>query len=173
MRIDLVLQGFHACVEEQALLLVQFDLNAHAVEDLELNPDGHRRRGINCRLDPQIAAVQAENGTRKVSKQLTLYETQADDRGEKHNLPVEQAGRRQVAANKPVNAEIDEWRKRPDVVLVRCQGAQLASDEAAERAERQRGPLPIHQSGYGHEHSAQYPGPAAADCAQQKSRFES
>src|SRR5258708_16588596 len=147
MRIDLVLQGFHACVEEQALLLVQFDLNAHAVEDLELNPDGHRRRGINCRLDPQIAAVQAENGTRKVSKQLTLYETQADDRGEKHNLPVEQAGRRQVAADQAGNAEIDEWRKRPNVVLFRCQGAPLASDKTAKPTEKQRGPLPLPPDG--------------------------
>src|SRR5260370_10286568 len=119
MRIDLVLQGFHACVEEQALLLLQFDLNAHDVEDLELNPDGHRRRGINCRLDPQIAAVQAKNGTRKVSKQLTLHETQTHYGGEKHDLPVGQAGPRQAAAGTPVDASIHECINPPNISALR------------------------------------------------------
>src|SRR5712672_574104 len=108
MGIDLVLQCFHARVQQQALLLLEFDLNAHAVENLEFDSDRHCRRRINRRLDPQIAAVKTEDGMWKISRQLALYETQADDRGKKHDLPVKQARRRQIAADQPVDAEIDE-----------------------------------------------------------------
>ncbi len=55
MRIDLVLQCLHARVQQQPLLLFQFDLDAHAVEDLEFDPDGRYRGRIDRRLNPQVA----------------------------------------------------------------------------------------------------------------------
>ncbi len=43
VRIDLILQRLHAGVQQQALLLLEFDLNAYAVEDLEFDSDRRDR----------------------------------------------------------------------------------------------------------------------------------
>ena len=108
----------------------------------------------------------------KYRASLALHEAQPDDRGEKHDLPVEQARRRQIAADQAINAEIDEWRERPDVVFIERHGAQLAGDKTAKHAEGQRRPLAVQQRGQGHQHAAQNARPAAADHAQQKRGLE-
>src|SRR5262249_13381586 len=54
MRINLVLQGLHAGIEQEALLLFEFDLNADAVPNFELGADHHNRSGIDQRLYPQL-----------------------------------------------------------------------------------------------------------------------
>src|SRR6202035_418492 len=95
-------------------------------------------------LDPQVVVVQTKNGPGKISRHLALHEAQPHDGGEEHDLPVEEAGGRQVAADEAVNAEIDKWRKRPDVILVGGEGAQLAGDEAAECSEGHRSPFAVH-----------------------------
>src|SRR5208337_178006 len=172
MRIDLILQRLHAGMQKQAFLLFQLDLNADAVKDLELNPNGHRRGGINRHLNPQVAAVHAEDGMRKISRHLRLYETQTDDRGEEHDLPVEQARGRQVAANQAIDAEIDKRGERPDIIFIKRHGAQLAGDETTEYSEGERGPFAVHKRGQGHQHAAQDSGPASANHSQQQRSFE-
>ena len=52
VRIDLVLQRFHAGVQQHALLLFQLDLNADAVPDLEFNANDGHRAGIDQDAPP-------------------------------------------------------------------------------------------------------------------------
>src|SRR6202008_3683431 len=99
MRIDLTLQSLHTGVQQKALLLLQFDLNAYAVKDLDFNSDGRHCRRIDEPKDPQIVrTLDTVNRVGKISLQFSLHKTQADNRGEKHHLPVEQAGAGQVPA---------------------------------------------------------------------------
>ena len=93
MRIDLVLQCLHARVEQQPFLFFQLDLYTNAVENLQLDTDRNHRCSVDRCLHPEIVqAFDAENQTRKVSRQLRLHEAQPHDRGKKHDLPVEQPG---------------------------------------------------------------------------------
>src|SRR5258708_12542417 len=118
MRINLVLQRLHAGVQQEPLLFLQFDLSAHAVEYLQLDSNHQCRGCVNRNLNPYITgALKTEDGTRKVSRQLRLHEAQSDDGSKEHDLPVKQARGWQIAPNQPVDAEIDERRERPDVVL--------------------------------------------------------
>ena len=52
VRIDLVLQRLHAGVQQQAFLLFQLDLDAHAVPDLQFGSDHRDRRGVDQQLPP-------------------------------------------------------------------------------------------------------------------------
>src|SRR5262249_40209399 len=52
--IDRILQGSQARMQQKALLLLQLDLKANAVEDLDLDPDRCNRRGIDQCPDPKI-----------------------------------------------------------------------------------------------------------------------
>ncbi len=97
-----------------------------------------------------------------------MHKAQADDRGEEHDLPVEQAGTRQVAANQAKDALIDERRKRPDIVFIERHGAQLPGEKSAEHMEWQSGPFPVEQSGNTHQRAAERTRPAPADHAQQQ-----
>ena len=108
----------------------------------------------------------------KYSDQFGLHETQANDGPEKHDLPVEQAGPRQIASNDANDALIDERRERPDVVLVDGHGAQLAGEKTAKHIERHRRPLAMQQRRDAHQHAAQRSRPASADHAQQQRGFE-
>src|SRR5215472_13896898 len=117
VRIDLVLQRFHARVQQQALLLFQLDLDAHAVPDLQLRPNHHDGGGVNQHHHPPGLAVQAETGAVEKARQLGLHQAQANDGDKEHDLPVEQFRRRQVAADHAIKALIDKRRERPDVVL--------------------------------------------------------
>src|ERR1051326_3014860 len=109
MRIDLVLQGLHASVEEETFLLFQLDLDAHAVENLQLDSDRGDARGVNCAVDPVVFwALYAEDGAGEISGQFCLHETQSDYGPEKHDLPVEQARPGNVALDQSENALIDE-----------------------------------------------------------------
>src|SRR6516162_7641745 len=106
-------------MQEKPLLLLQLDLYAHAVKHLDLDSDGGHGCSIDQCPDPQIVETfNAVDGSRKIPRQLGLYEAQPDNRSQKHDLPVEEAWARQVSSNQPEHALVDERRKRPDVILV-------------------------------------------------------
>src|ERR1700759_2129411 len=114
-------------MKQQAFLLFQFDLETNAVEYLQFDSDRDDRSRIDCDLDPDIlGAFEREDRVRKVTGDLGLHKSQRNDGGEEHDLPVKQARTRQIAANQAINAEIDEWREKPDVVFVNRHCAQLA-----------------------------------------------
>ena len=64
MRIDLVLQRLHAGMQQQALLLLQFDLNAHAVPDFEFRTNHHDRGRVDQQFDPPGRTFQAKGRMR-------------------------------------------------------------------------------------------------------------
>ena len=89
MGIDLILQCLHACLKQQTFLLLQFDLNAYAVKDLQLNTDHRRRGGVNDRFYPGDWALQAESCAREKVCQFGVDKTKRHDRDKEHELPVE------------------------------------------------------------------------------------
>src|ERR1700674_1035816 len=90
VRIDLVLQRLHARVQQQPLLFLQLDLDAHAVENLQLDADRRHTRCVDGAVDPiVVGTLDAENGAREVLRQFRLQETQANHGPEEHDLPVE------------------------------------------------------------------------------------
>src|SRR5437868_2150034 len=123
MRIDLILQRHHAGLQKQSLLLLQFDLDSHAIENLQLRPDHDNGGRINCQLDPWIQALQAEGCAGEKMSDLAVYEAEGHDRDKEHDLPVEQPRLRQIAPDPAVNAQVDKRRERPDVVFVQRKGA--------------------------------------------------
>ena len=54
VRIDLALQRFHARLQQQPLLLLQLHLDAHVVQHLQRDGDGHHRARIDGELHPNI-----------------------------------------------------------------------------------------------------------------------
>src|SRR3984957_3400476 len=91
VRIDLVLQSFHVRVQQKAFLLFQLDLDADAVENLELNPDCDDRRGVDRDLYPQVSrSLEGKNRTWEVARQFSLHKPQPNHSRKKHDLPVEQ-----------------------------------------------------------------------------------
>ena len=99
-------------MQQKPFLLFQLDLDAYAIENLDLNSDRRNCRGVDC--SPNIEIIRALNaGNRfwKVLRQLRLNETEAHDRDEKHDLPVKQPRTRQVTTNQTKDALIDERRE--------------------------------------------------------------
>ena len=136
MRIDLVLQSLHSRLQQQAFLLFELDLNTDAIKNFELSSNHHDRSSVNRGFHPGAGALKAERGIWKKAGQLGVNKAQRHDRDKEHNLPVEEAGRRKVAPNPAVNAQINEGRERPDIFLVRRNLAQLPGDESAQHVER-------------------------------------
>ena len=79
MRIDLVLQRFHARLQQKSLLLFQLDLDAHVVKYLQLDSDRHERGRINATTHPQKFAVLSmlKMIDGKPVTEFGLYEAQA------------------------------------------------------------------------------------------------
>src|ERR1700733_3433077 len=112
MRIDLVLQRFHARVQQQPLLFFEFDLDANAVENLQLDADRGYARRIDCAVYPVVVGtLDAKNGVRKILPQFRLYEAQANHSPKEHELPVEQPGPLQIAPDQAKNALVDKRRE--------------------------------------------------------------
>ncbi len=172
VRIDLVLQRLHAGVQQQALLLFQLDLNAHAVPDFQFGPDDRDRGGVDQDFDPPGRALQAEGAIGRKARELGLHEAQRHDGDEKHGLPFERVGRGQVAPDPAVDAEVHKRGKRPDVFAIGSEDAQLSGDEAAQHVERQRRPLAVPERGKRQQNAAQHAGEASADHAQQHRGLE-
>ena len=101
-----------------------------------------------------------------------LQKTQADDRREKGDLPIEDARARQIAANHAIEGEIDERRERPDVFLFRSELAQPTGDNSGEHIQGQAGPLAVQHGGQRDQRSAESSRQTAADYAQQQRGFE-
>src|SRR5437588_12660506 len=108
MRIDLVLQRFHAGVQEQPLLLFKLDLQADAVPDLELGADDGDGGEIDQAFHPEFRTLETVSKAGEKADQLSVYEAKADNRHEKYDLPVEEAGLGEITADQTVNAEIDK-----------------------------------------------------------------
>src|SRR5215471_20692325 len=179
MRVDLILQGLHARMQKKPFLLFQFDLNADAVENLDLDSNGGDRRSIDQSEDPQIVGtLDAEDspwpavGRWKVSSELRLHETQPDDRREEHDLPVEQARPWQVAPDQAKDALIDERRKRPNVVFIARHRPQLSRHTSAQYVKRHSSPLSVDQCRDAHQHASERTGPPSADHSKQHDRFK-
>ncbi len=168
VRIDLVLQRLHARMQQQSLLLLEFDLNPNAVEDFQLDSNGDHRSGVNSSFHPQVGTLQAENRMRKIARPFHLHKTQSNDGREKHDLPVEQTRSGKVAANQAVNTQIDKRRERPDVVFIARHGAQLPGKKSAEQTKGQRRPFSVQHGRNGHQQAAQRARPATANRAEQK-----
>src|SRR5258708_34535179 len=126
MPIDLVLPGLNSGVTQEAFLLFQFDLDAHAVENFQLDSDGRDAGSVNGAVYPiVVGAFDAENRTGKITRQFGLHETQSDHGPEKHDLPVEQARPWEIALDQAEDALVDEGGEGPDVILVDVHGAKL------------------------------------------------
>ena len=104
MRIDLVLQGLHAGVQQQTFLLFEFDLNSDAIPNLKLGADDHNGSSIDERLHPRFRAFQAESGMGKKARHFRLEQSQHHNGDEEHDLPVEQARPGQIASDPTINA---------------------------------------------------------------------
>ena len=138
--------SMRAC-SSKPLLLLQLDLDAHAVENLEFDPDGRHRRGVDRRPHPQVVGLsmlKMECGKYRASSRL--HKTQPTIVVKNMICQSNRRGRRQIAPNQAKNALIDEGRERPDVVLIERHGAQLAGDKTAKHTERHRRPLAMQQA---------------------------
>src|SRR5215471_3080770 len=110
MGVDLALQRFHARLQQQSFLLLQFHLDANVVQHLQGDGDGHYRPGIDCELHSYIGRVQGEEATRKFQMQLDVNELQCQDQEEERRLPVDER-LANAAANPVVNTQVEQRRE--------------------------------------------------------------
>src|SRR5882762_93007 len=168
MRIDLVLEGFHAGLQQEPFLLFQFYLDPHSTENLQLGSDHHDGGGIDRHLNPPVRTLQREGRPREVVRQFAMHEPQGHDRDEKHDLPVKQSWLGQVAADPTIKAQIDKRRKRPDIFLVGRVPSQLSGDEPAQNVKGHGRPFAMQQGRKCDQAPAQHTRQTTANHAQQQ-----
>ncbi len=177
VRIDLVLQRLHAGVQQKAFLFFQLDLNAHAVENLQLDSDRcHHARRVDRAVHPVVVGtLDAENDEfgREISAPIRVCTKRKPITVQKNMIcQSNRRGRGRLRRIMRKMPSIDERRERPDIILIDRHGAQLAGEKTRKHIERHRGPLAVQQRGYTHQHAAQRSGPASADHSQQKRSFK-
>ena len=82
MRVDLALQGFHARLQQQALLLFEFHLDAHVVQHFERDGHGHHGAGVDGEFDQPVVAVEGEDAAGKRAMQLDADELEGENQQE-------------------------------------------------------------------------------------------
>src|SRR4051794_40819053 len=110
MRVDLILQGLHASVQQKAFLVFQFDDDASVVPDLEGNANTQHDARKNRKHYPRITAVKRKDVTREPSAQFESSRFQKHDQSEEGDLPIDLRPRHYFP-NPPIEAEVDQWRK--------------------------------------------------------------
>src|SRR5947209_10087760 len=118
MWIDLALQRVQACLEQQLLLLLEFELDAIHVPDFQRNRDARNHRGINRELQRETGAINVEKLVREYARQFHPGELKYHDNHEEADLPVQSKRISQNAFQPPVDAEIHKGRERPDVFRI-------------------------------------------------------
>src|SRR5579863_6200175 len=166
VRVDLVLQRLHTSVQQKALLLLQFDLNPDTVEDFDLDSDCGHGRGIDQPPYPKVVTFDTEDPARKIASDCAFNQTQSNNCGEEHDLPVKQARTRQVTANQSEDTLIDEGRKRPDIVLISSHRAKLSGKKTREHMKRHRSPFSVDERRQTDNPTTQRACPAAAEHSQ-------
>jgi hypothetical protein len=127
VRIDLALQGVEPGFEQQALLLFQLQFDAQRVPHLERNAHHDGRAEPDQRLQPPLAGEQRKEAVRKGVGDPVADHLHGGDEDQHQNLAVD-ARLAQVAAHPAVEAQVDEGREGPDLLLL---------DKAAQQARRQ------------------------------------
>ena len=169
--VDLALQGFHARLQQQALLLLQLHLDAHVVQHLQRDRDGHHRSGIDGQRDCPVGGVEREDSARERAVQLNTDELKPQNQEEERGLPVDE--RLANAAPYPViDAEIEQRRERPDGFALGRDVAQQAGQHSGQNIHRQRQPLAPEQAPAGKPGCRQRFRQAAADDAHQDGALE-
>jgi len=117
VRIDLPLQRVKPRLQQQPLLLLERLLNAHRIPYLQRNAHDHRCARPHRDRDVPARFRQGEQLMRIAHGQPPVDHLQGNDQHHQQNLPVK-ARLAQVAPHPLVNAQINERRERPDLVLL-------------------------------------------------------
>ncbi len=90
MRIDLALQGFHARLQQQTLLLLEFHLDANIVQHFQRDCYGHDGSGVDREFYQPVVAVECEYTARKRAMHLDARELESKNQQEERRLPVDE-----------------------------------------------------------------------------------
>ena len=141
MGIDLALQGVEPGFEQQTLLVFEFHLYAQRVPHLEGNAHHDGRAEPDQRLQPELAGDERKEPVRKGVGNPVAAGLSGHDEKQHEKLAVH-ARLGQVAAHPAIEAQVDEGREGPDLLLLDIE-AEQPGGQSQHSVERQRQKLVV------------------------------